>query len=559
MATDTPRAAPDAPPASNTADLRVLLEVLGPGLVRVHTAPRGLDAAVGDVVIADPLGDPSGGPVASRDDVILAVGVDATRREAEDLVAAAGAAGACAVCLRGPTVAGEAVDAAMASGVALLVVDPELSWSQLHVLLRSARAASGSPSSDAGPTSAPVGDLFALADALAAVVGGPVTVEDPQSTVLAYSRDQAGVDEPRRRTILGRKVPDEWLARLTEEGVFRRLWSSDDVVHFRGDAAEVAPRMAVAVRAGGEILGSIWALELDRPFDAEAERALQEAARVAALHLLRHRSHEDIERRRRSDRWRAVLDGSLPTGVLHETLGQPMDLPVTVIALRLDEVDRSGALRDAERAVDLVGLHCRAYRLPVAAVAVEDTVYVLLPDRDGPTTAATLARTLTERVAGGLHVPVTAGVSTAAQGPLAAASARAEADAVLRVLAARADLGPVAVIDDVRSHVVLAALREVATVNPDLLAGRMATLVEHDREKGTSYVETLRALLDAFGDVRAAADRVSVHPNTFRYRIRRLLEVAGLDIDDPVDRLVAHLQLHLLSSPTTQAQREPTA
>ncbi len=544
--------------AAPIAPLGVLLDVLGPGLLRVRTAPHGLEAAVADVVIADPRGEPSGGPLAAAGDVVLGVGVDGSRREAEDLIRAAGSIGASAVCLRGPTVSPEAVAAATEAGVALLLVDPELSWSQLHVLLRSARAAAGSPTADVG--GAPVGDLFALADALAAVVGGPVTIEDPRSTVLAYSRDQTGVDEPRRRTILGRKVPDEWLARLTEEGVFRRLWSSDEVVLIKlDDVPDLATRLAVSVRAGGEVLGSIWAAQHERPFDVEAERALQEAARVAALHLLRHRSFEDLERRRRSDRWRAVLDGSLPSGVFLQALGQPLDQAVTVIALRLNESDRPGALAQAERAVDLVGLHCRAYRRPAAAVAVEDTVYVLLAGHTDAAGAGALARTLVDRVGSSLHVPVTAGVSSASTGPLAAATARAEADAVLRVLSSYPDRGPVATGEDVRSHVVLAILRDEAAANPGLLAGRVGALVEHDREKGTTYVETLGALLDAFGDVRVAADRVSVHPNTFRYRIRRLLEVSGLDIDDPVDRLVTHLQLHLLDRPTTDTQREPSA
>ena len=74
----------------------------------------------------------------------------------------------------------------------------------------------------------------------------------------------------------------------------------------------------------------------------------------------------------------------------------------------------------------------------------------------------------------------------------------------------------------------------------------MAALVDHDREKGTEYVVTLRAYLDHFGDVPAAAASLHVHPNTFRYRLRRLVAVAGLDLDDPTERLVAHLQLTTL-------------
>ena len=51
------------------------------------------------------------------------------------------------------------------------------------------------------------------------------------------------------------------------------------------------------------------------------------------------------------------------------------------------------------------------------------------------------------------------------------------------------------------------------------------------------------AWLDAMGDVRAAAERLTVHPNTLRYRVRRAVAVGGLVLDDPRARLVHHLQL----------------
>jgi len=58
-------------------------------------------------------------------------------------------------------------------------------------------------------------------------------------------------------------------------------------------------------------------------------------------------------------------------------------------------------------------------------------------------------------------------------------------------------------------------------------------------------VATLRAYLDAFGDITEAARRVSVHPNTFRYRIRRLVELFEVDLANPEERLVIELQLRL--------------
>ncbi|MET0494884.1 MAG: helix-turn-helix domain-containing protein, partial [Actinoplanes sp.] len=47
-----------------------------------------------------------------------------------------------------------------------------------------------------------------------------------------------------------------------------------------------------------------------------------------------------------------------------------------------------------------------------------------------------------------------------------------------------------------------------------------------------------------------AAQSSYVHPNTFRYRLRRLAEVGGIDLGDPDERFAAMLQLRLLGSAT---------
>ena len=61
-------------------------------------------------------------------------------------------------------------------------------------------------------------------------------------------------------------------------------------------------------------------------------------------------------------------------------------------------------------------------------------------------------------------------------------------------------------------------------------------------DRGGGLVATLAAYMDCFGDVRAAAAQLGVHPNTFRYRLRRLQELVGLDLTDPAERIVAALQ-----------------
>ncbi len=75
--------------------------------------------------------------------------------------------------------------------------------------------------------------------------------------------------------------------------------------------------------------------------------------------------------------------------------------------------------------------------------------------------------------------------------------------------------------------------------------GPYQRLLAHDAEHGSELVATLRAYLDAFGDVNLASACVHVHANTFRYRLKRLIEISGLDLADPDARLTVMLQMRI--------------
>ena len=173
-------------------------------------------------------------------DVVLGVGVAARPREAVGFVEEAGACGAAAVVLKlGDEPGPELIDASTRTGVALLSAPPAVAWGHLYTLLRVA----GGAAMPAGALvdGVPMGDLFALANAIAAMVGGAVTIEDPQSYVLAYSSADLPIDEARREVILGRRVPERFLRRLREAGVFQRLQTTDDVVSYVDQEEDVLP------------------------------------------------------------------------------------------------------------------------------------------------------------------------------------------------------------------------------------------------------------------------------------------------------------------------------
>jgi hypothetical protein len=507
-------------------------------VIDVVCAPAGLDVAVIDVVIFDPVSPP---PI-DAGVLVLGVGLDTSGPTARELVAGVGVAGGAAVVVKlDGDLSGLQADAQKA-GVALLSLPAEMTWAQAYSLIRTAHAAQGS--GDQG--GAVLGDLFALANAFATMVGGAVTIEDRHSHVLAYSSHGEGIDEPRRRTILGRRVPDEWLSRLEEAGVFRRLWAGEVIRYEAGPDFDLRPRLALAVRAGDTILGSIWVAEVDKPLGAEAEEALREAARIAALHLIRHRAAEDLDRTARGDVLRALLEGRGSVDALAYRLGVAPRGAFAVLGLEPQSRDELEDALAFERVLDLVTMYGEAFRHRSAGVHLGQTIYVLLPgaDPERPQRLVEVAQDIVQRAHESLAITLRAGVGSIVTHLRDVTRSRLEADQVLRALASDASSG-VADFEAARTRVALVELRDFISDRPHMRSTKLRRLVEHDADHGTNYAETLRVYLDALGDIPRAARAANVHPNTLRYRLRRLVQVGGINLSDPDERLLLSLDLRM--------------
>ena len=64
-------------------------------------------------------------------------------------------------------------------------------------------------------------------------------------------------------------------------------------------------------------------------------------------------------------------------------------------------------------------------------------------------------------------------------------------------------------------------------------------------EAGGALVETLGAYLEQSGSLEATGRALYVHPNTVRYRLRRVTEVTTYSATDPRDAFTLHLALVL--------------
>ena len=157
-------------------------------------------AGIDDLTLAEP----AQGLVGQRGDLVLGVAVD-TPRPRPTSSRGRGRRGRWGGAAAGLAKRRVVRDSARRAGVALVELAEHASWAHVVWLLRGVldRAATDPA---ARPGGAAHDDLFGLADAAAALVDAPVTIEDAHSRVLAYSSRQDVTDPARVSTIVGRRV-----------------------------------------------------------------------------------------------------------------------------------------------------------------------------------------------------------------------------------------------------------------------------------------------------------------------------------------------------------------
>lgn len=530
-------------PLRSRVSLSRVLSVLGPSLLDARWLPPDGAGDVLDIVIWDVVDEPAVAP----GDLVLGVGVGDAEGH-RNLVGRLAGTRCAGLVLKG---AGGRLDpldhavvaAAEAAAVPLVQLTNGASWEQIVVLIRSLIVSSTSAAD--GPATGTLTDLFTLAEVVSAVLGGPVTIEDRSSRVLAFSEDQSGVDEARAETILGRQVPERFIQALSDRGIFRRLSQDSQPVFIDGLYDGMKARTAVSVRAGQEVLGSIWIANDDR-LSAEREQWLMDASRLVALHLLRLRSETDVRQRTWSDHLSTLLQGGQAALEMAGRLGLGAG-PSCVIAATTRRTESVLAEAELQRLETSLSVHLKAVRPRSAVARVHDVVYAVLSpvdesDETGRGPAALMQDFIDYTDPSRAYL---VGIGRPTRSFADIARSRLDADKTLRVLRNDARERQVARFVDVQVDSLLLRLVDLVVEDEDMALGPLAALAAYDHRHNANLLETLVAFLDSFGDVSLAAKSVHVHANTFRYRLRRLSAISGIDLESPQTRFGAMLRLRL--------------
>ncbi|WP_328671613.1 PucR family transcriptional regulator [Streptomyces sp. NBC_00328] len=397
------------------------------------------------------------------------------------------------------------------------------------------------------------GDYQELVDEISALLGVPATLENRDFELIAFGAydsegdlDPSALDPVRTRSILTRRSTTAVRTWFEGFGITRatgpvRIPPTPEAGVYRG-------RICLPVRHRGVVLGYVWLLDDDPgPTDAQLAGAMQVASRIGALLADEAQAGADLTRE-----LRAVLTAErgwqrdMAVAELRTALGPRGDGLHTVVCVApwpsADPDDAPSA-----RSVPGTTALCT---IPWGTTGQSLALLVRLRSPDVLTPALTAAGRFVREAAGvrGEGAVPGGGPGTASPGGTAAAgvagareglgelgAAWREAAAAARAALAEPRLGPVAEWGAIGPFRLLTALPPDAAHDP-----AVNTLL------GTAHRElarTAEVFLDRAGQAGRTAAELGIHRQTLYYRLSRVEQLTGLDLDDGEDRLLLHMAL----------------
>ncbi len=379
------------------------------------------------------------------------------------------------------------------------------------------------------------GDYQELVDEISELLGAPATLENRDFELIAFGAydsegdlDPSALDPVRTRSILTRRSTAAVRAWFEGFGITRatgpvRIPPTPEAGVYRG-------RTCLPVRHRGVVLGYVWLLDTDPgPTERQLTAAMAVTTRIGALLADEAQHGADLSRE-----LRAVLTAErdwqrdMAVAELRTALGARADaLHAVVCVAPWPSADPEDA--PSVRTVPAATALCT---VPWGTAGESLALLVRLRSADVLTPATSAAGRLLERARGG---GIAAGVSAPRSGLAELGAAWWEASAAARAARAESRFGPVAEWTSIGAFRLLTALPTRSADDPAL---RVLLSPAH-RE----LVRTAETYLDRAGQAGRTAAELGIHRQTLYYRLSRVEQLTGLDLDDGEDRLLLHMAL----------------
>jgi purine catabolism regulator len=387
---------------------------------------------------------------------------------------------------------------------------------------------------------------------LAELLESAVVIEDASFHLLAHA---GGAGDPHRKETIQRQgTPQRVLFDPQVQRMLREVEASRGPLKVPAfpHVGMSRERLIAPILAANQVLGYISVLDHPPHNEELAFMAIEQAALVLALAVAKERELSEVEGRIRGEFLEDLLHGTYGDESAAQRRARHLGYPLhgNHIVMLVDIDDFRGFIGSRQVSEDAIQALKREFLRRVTGVVRSaypralvqgrsDSVAALLPvgteSGDYQAKGHALGLQIRQNVADwkpGFTVSV--GFSGPAEAPAGLAAAQREVISVMDSLARFKRWSQVVAVPELGLTGLLAAVTDERLV--DYSRRHLGPLVDHDAARKGSLVATLRAYLET-GEQQQAAKRLRVHPNTLRYRLDRIREIGGVDLEDPETRL----------------------
>ncbi|MBA9025390.1 PucR family transcriptional regulator [Peribacillus huizhouensis] len=393
------------------------------------------------------------------------------------------------------------------------------------------------------------GDMMEFADRISSVLGGPVTIEDGNHRLLAYSRHEDTTDLARISTILGRRVPEKVINRLWNEGVIPALLDGDVPIKVSSiEGVGLGNRAAVSIRKNKDVLGFIWVLEVNQPFTGEDLQFLQLAAQEAKNQLLQHQlKKQQKDANNKEFLWRLLTGHFQGENDIKEALSKyslPIPTLFSIIVFEFPEIIDEKVERHIYYMLTIT------QKIRVYLFMTDQNKLILLNVTDDVEQLSTSVHSFIpffiREMKSRFGVEGILGSSGLSYSHLSnGINSYQEALYTLKIkMAFPEDTTSIIYYEDLGLYkefdYFLQQRSAVQQVHPSI-----TKLEKYDSKHQTELLRTLEVYFDRDCSQNDAAKQLHIHVNTLNYRLKRIVEIGHVRLNDPMQKMTIFLELKI--------------
>lgn len=392
--------------------------------------------------------------------------------------------------------------------------------------------------------------LEEFADRISEVLNCPITIEDANHRLLAYSTHDERTDQARIATIIGRRVPEKVINNLWKEGIIPKLLETNEPVRVKNiNEIGLGDRIAISIWKNEEVLGFIWAVEIEKALGDEEVELLKKAANVLKNKLLQLQIRKYKREERSQEFFWKLLTGHIKSrqeiseAFYEAQITAPSTFSIAIFRFQEDITP------EAERQISymLKTMH----RLKIVLYTIDCNDLILLLSLDAVENPLDEQRDFVDYFRGNMYERFDVTQIKASCSSIYSSHDHIEKSykEALNVLDMKSkfpeetkeiinyqELGIYQFLD-----VILEKRMQDQFENHSL-----KKLTDYDLRHNSNLVETLEVFLNNDNNINEAAKELNVHMNTLSYRLKRISEIGDINLKDVNQKMTLYIDIKLM-------------